>query len=90
MRLIENCYVDMVPSCSVNSFGSGKDKNEDEQEDFTGLQYILQNTSRDFMITCRIPYSAKFWWGKTLENQSYFANVLPLQIYLLTYFKQSW
>ena len=40
-----------------------------------------------------IPYSAKFWWGKTLANlanQSYFANVLPLQIYLLTYFKQSW
>ena len=40
MRLIESCHVDMVPSCSVNPFGSGKDKNEDEQEDFTGLQYF--------------------------------------------------
>ena len=37
-----------------------------------------------------IPYSTKFWWGKTLANQSYFANVLSLQVYLLTYFKQSW
>ena len=25
-----------------------------------------------------------------LANQNYFANVLPLQIYILTYFKQSW
>ena len=33
--LIEICHVDMVPSCSANTFGSGKDKNEDEQEDFT-------------------------------------------------------
>ena len=30
-----------IPSCLVNPFGSGKDKiNEDEQEDFTGLQYF--------------------------------------------------
>ena len=40
MRLIENCHVDMVLSCSANPFGSGKGKNEDEQEDFTGLQYF--------------------------------------------------
>ena len=36
----------MVPSCSVNPCGSSKDKNEDEQEHFTG--------SQDFVITCRI------------------------------------
>ena len=40
MRLIESCHVDTVSSCSANPFGSGKDKNEDEQEDFTGLQYF--------------------------------------------------
>ena len=39
MCLIESCHVDMVPSCSANPFGSGKDENEDE-EDFTGLQYF--------------------------------------------------
>ena len=41
--------------------------------------------------TMHIPYSTKFWQEKTLANlanQSYFANILPLQIYLLTYFKQ--
>ena len=40
MRLIESCHVDMVPCCSANPFCSGKDKNKDEQEDFTGLQYF--------------------------------------------------
>ena len=30
----------MVPSSSANPFGSSKDKNEDEQEDITGLQYF--------------------------------------------------
>ena len=54
MCLIESCHVDMVPSCSANPFGSGKDKNEDKQEDFTDLQYVLQNINRDFVITCRI------------------------------------
>ena len=32
--------MDMVPSCLANPFCSSKDKNEDEQEDFTGLQYF--------------------------------------------------
>ena len=32
--------MNMVPSCSANPFGSGKDKNKDKQEDFTGLQYF--------------------------------------------------
>ena len=36
MHLMESCHVDMVPSCSVNALGSGKDKNKDEQEGFTG------------------------------------------------------
>ena len=40
MHLIENYHMNMVPSCSANLFGSGKDKNEDEQKDFTGLQYF--------------------------------------------------
>ena len=40
MPLTESCHVDMVPSCSANPFCPGKDKNEDEQEDFTGLQYF--------------------------------------------------
>ena len=40
MHLIESCHVDMVPFCSANPFGFGKDKNEDGQEDFTGLQYF--------------------------------------------------
>ena len=49
MCLLENCYVDIVPSCSANPFGSGKDKNEE----FHRLT-VLQNTSRDFVIACRI------------------------------------
>ena len=40
MRLIESCHVDMVPFCSANPFGSGKDKDKNEQEDFTGLHYF--------------------------------------------------
>ena len=40
MHLIESCHIDMVHSCSENPFVSGKDKNEDEQENFTGLQYF--------------------------------------------------
>ena len=35
----------------------------------------------------QLPYSAKFWQGNTLvnlANQSYFANVLPLQNLSLT------
>ena len=43
----------MVPSCSANPFDTGKDKNEDEQEDFHKLT-VLQNTSRDFVVTCII------------------------------------
>ena len=37
---MESCHVDMVPSCSANPFVPRKDKNEDEQEDFTGLKYF--------------------------------------------------
>ena len=32
--------MDMVTSYSANPFDSGKDRNEDEQEDFTSLQYF--------------------------------------------------
>ena len=30
-----------------------------------------------------IPYSAKWWRGKTLANLKQFAKVLPIQIYIL-------
>ena len=52
MSLIESCHVDMVPSCSANLFGSSKVKNEDEQEDFTGLQYF--KIPVEIVIMCRI------------------------------------
>ena len=54
MPLTESCDVDMVRTFLLSEpILPGKDKNEDEQEDFTGLQYF-KNTSKDFVITYRI------------------------------------
>ena len=51
-HLIESYHMDMVPSCSVNPFGSGKDKTRMNKK--ISQAYSTSNTSKDFVIMCKI------------------------------------
>ena len=51
MHLIEMLSLGYGTFLLSEPFGSNKDM--DEREDFTGLQYVLQNNSSHFVTTCR-------------------------------------
>ena len=48
-----------------------------KKEEEKAYHAVMLNTLTAYDFKMEVPYSAKFWRGKTLANRSYFAKVLP-------------